>query len=162
MLRPRSEDIYQKACSVIPGGVNSPVRAFKGLGMTPLIVESGSGDQIQDVDGHVFIDYCLSWGALILGHAEPQIIRGVHEQMLKGSSFGIATQIEQQLAEKIAGLVPSVEKIRFVSSGTEATMTALRIARGYTERPKILKFIGNYHGHRLMLFSCKQGLEYRV
>ncbi|MDP1607743.1 MAG: glutamate-1-semialdehyde 2,1-aminomutase [Chlamydiales bacterium] len=147
MLRPRSETIYQKACRVIPGGVNSPVRAFKGLGITPLIVESGKGDQIQDVDGHVFIDYCLSWGALILGHAHPQIVQAAYEQMLKGSSFGIATQIEQQLAEKIVNLIPSVEKIRFVSSGTESTMTALRIARGYTERPKILKFIGNYHGH---------------
>ncbi len=147
MLRVQSEAIYRKACAVIPGGVNSPVRAFSGLGLSPLIVESGAGDQIKDVDGNVLIDYCLSWGPLILGHAHPTVVKGVSEQLAKGSSFGIATEIEQRLAEKIVHLIPSLEKIRFVSSGTEATMTALRLARGYTERPKIIKLIGNYHGH---------------
>lgn len=147
MLRLKSEKIYQKACSVIPGGVNSPVRAFKGLGIPPMIVESGAGDQIRDVDGNVFIDYCLSWGPMILGHAHPDVVKAACDQMAKGSSFGIATEGEQKLASKIVSLYPSVEKIRFVSSGTEATMTALRIARGYTERAKIIKFIGNYHGH---------------
>ena len=129
------------------GGVNSPVRAFKGLEVSPLIVESGAGDQICDVDGNVFIDYCLSWGPLILGHAHPAVVRAACDQMGKGSSFGIATEIEQKLASKIAQFFPSVDKMRFVSSGTEATMTAIRVARGYTERPKIIKFIGNYHGH---------------
>ncbi|HAB99855.1 MAG TPA: hypothetical protein DCE71_08545 [Parachlamydiales bacterium] len=147
MLRTKSEAIYQKACAVIPGGVNSPVRAFSGLGTSPLIVESGKGALIRDVDGNVFIDYCLSWGPMILGHAHPAVVKGVSEQMAKGSSFGIATEIEQRLAEKIVHLIPTLEKIRFVSSGTEATMTALRLARGYTERPKIIKLIGNYHGH---------------
>ena len=147
MLRTKSEAIYQTACSVIPGGVSSPVRAFKGLGITPLIVESGAGDQIRDVDGNVFIDYCLSWGPMILGHAHPNIVKAACEQITMGSSFGIATEIEQKLASKIVGFFPSVDKIRFLSSGTEATMTAIRIARGYTERTKIIKFIGNYHGH---------------
>lgn len=147
MLRVKSEEIYRKSCAVIPGGVNSPVRAFSGLGISPVIVRSGSGDQIVDSDGNSFIDYCLSWGPLILGHAHPDVVKAASEQMAKGSSFGIATEAELHLAEKIISLIPSLEKIRFVSSGTEATMTALRIARGYTERPKIIKFIGNYHGH---------------
>jgi glutamate-1-semialdehyde 2,1-aminomutase len=132
---------------VIPGGVNSPVRSFQKLGMSPLIVESGAGDLIRDVDGNSFIDFCGSWGSLILGHAHPQVVRGAVEQIQKGSSFGIATEIEEKIAAKIVSLLPSVEKLRFVSSGTEATMTAMRLARGYTERPKIVKFTGHYHGH---------------
>jgi glutamate-1-semialdehyde 2,1-aminomutase len=147
MLRTRSEEVYRKSCAVIPGGVNSPVRAFTGLGISPLIVEKGAGDLIWDVDGHVFVDYCLSWGPMILGHAHPNVVKGVVEQMGRGSSFGIATEIEERLAEKLVSLIPSLEKVRFVSSGTEATMTALRLARGYTERSKIIKFMGNYHGH---------------
>ena len=147
MIRTRSAEIFRKASSVIPGGVNSPVRAFSGLGISPMIVESGLGDLIVDADGHQYIDYCLSWGPLILGHAHPEVVRTACDQVAKGSSYGIATEIEARLAAKIVSLYPSVEKVRFVSSGTEATMTALRIARGYTERPKIIKFIGNYHGH---------------
>lgn len=146
-MRTISEEIYKKACSVIPGGVNSPVRAFKGLGMTPMIVASGSGDLVRDVDGNEYIDFCGSWGPLILGHAHPQIINAVCEQAKKGTSFGIATEIEEQLAAKIVGLIPSIEKIRFVSSGTEATMSAIRLARGFTGRSKIVKFKGHYHGH---------------
>lgn len=146
-MRKKSAAIYAKACEVIPGGVNSPVRSFRHLRMAPLIVESGAGDQLRDVDGNTYIDYCCSWGALILGHAHPQIVKGVCDQMGKGSSFGIATEIEEQIASKIVGLLPSVEKLRFVNSGTEATMTAMRLARGYTERPKIIKFTGHYHGH---------------
>lgn len=115
--------------------------------MSPLIVESGAGDLIRDVDGNSFIDFCGSWGSLILGHAHPQIVRGAVEQIQKGSSFGISTEIEQKIAAKIVGLIPSVEKLRFVNSGTEAAMTAMRLARGYTERPKIIKFTGHYHGH---------------
>ena len=142
-----SETIFSNACKVIPGGVNSPVRSFKSVGLKPMIVESGYGDMIRDVDGNEFIDYCCSWGPLILGHAHPAVVRAAQEQIAKGSSFGIATEVEEKLATKIVGLIPSIEKIRFVSSGTEATMTALRIARGFTGRSKIVKFAGHYHGH---------------
>ncbi len=146
-MRKNSEAIYERSCNVIPGGVNSPVRAFKGLGIKPMIVESGSGDTIRDVDGKEYIDFCMSWGPLILGHAHPDVLRAANEQLAKGFSFGIATEVEEKLATKIVGLIPSVEKIRFVNSGTEAGMTALRLARGFTERPKIVKFTGHYHGH---------------
>lgn len=146
-MRPKSAEVYERACKVIPGGVNSPVRSFRHLRMPPLIVESGAGDQLRDVDGNSYIDYCCSWGSLILGHAHPQVVKGVCEQMARGSSFGIATEIEERIASQIVHLVPSIEKLRFVSSGTEATMTAMRLARGYTERPKIIKFTGHYHGH---------------
>lgn len=146
-MRPRSEAVYKKACAVIPGGVNSPVRSFKSLGMSPLIVESGKGSVIRDVDGHEYIDYCQAWGSLILGHAHPRIVRRASLQMTKGSSFGIATEIEEEMASCIVRLIPSIEKVRFVSSGTEATMTALRLARGFTGRSKIIKFTGHYHGH---------------
>jgi glutamate-1-semialdehyde 2,1-aminomutase len=146
-MRKKSAAIYQRACSLIPGGVNSPVRSFRHLKMDPLIIESGKGDLLYDLDGHQYIDFCCSWGSLILGHAHPQIVKSVCEQMTKGSSFGISTALETEIAAKIVELVPSIEKLRFVSSGTEAVMTALRLARGYTGRPKILKFTGHYHGH---------------
>lgn len=146
-MRTKSKEIYDKACAVIPGGVNSPVRSFRHLRMPPLIVESGDGCRIRDVDGNSYIDFCCSWGALILGHAHPQVVKGACEQMQKGSSFGIATEIEQRIAAKVVSLIPSIEKLRFVNSGTEATMTAMRLARGFTERPKIVKFTGHYHGH---------------
>lgn len=146
-MRKQSEAIFQRALQVIPGGVNSPARSFKGLGMTPMIVESGFGAVIRDVDGNEYIDYCQAWGSLILGHAHPDIVRAACAQISQGSSFGIATQVEEEMASTIVRLVPSVEKIRFVSSGTEATMTALRLARGFTTRPKIIKFTGHYHGH---------------
>lgn len=146
-MRTKSETIYKQACSLIPGGVNSPVRSFKGLGISPMIVESGKGDLIRDADGKEYIDYCGSWGSLILGHAHPAIVTAACEQMGKGSSFGISTAVEVEIASKIVAQIPSVEKIRFVNSGTEATMTAMRLARGYTERSKILKFSGHYHGH---------------
>lgn len=147
MLRVKSKEIYEKASRVIPGGVNSPVRSFRHLRMSPLIVESGKGGRIWDVDGHSYIDFCCSWGALILGHAQSQVLEGACEQMKKGTSFGIATEIEQKIAQKIVDLIPSIEKLRFVNSGTEAAMTAMRVARGFTERPKIIKFTGHYHGH---------------
>jgi len=146
-MRTKSEIIYQQSCGVIPGGVNSPARSFKGLGISPMIAASGKGDLIRDADGKEYIDYCGSWGSLILGHAHPAIVRAACEQIEKGSSFGIATEVELKIASKVVELVPSIEKIRFVNSGTEATMTAMRLARGYTERPKILKFTGHYHGH---------------
>jgi len=161
MLREKSESIYRKSCAAIPGGVNSPVRAFGGLGISPLIVQSGKGDLIQDVDGYSFIDYCLSWGPMILGHAYPAVVNAVCRQMAKGSSFGIATEAELKLAEKIRSFFPSIEKIRFVSSGTEATMTAIRIARAYTDRPKIIKFIGHYHGHHdALLVQAGSGVSH--
>ncbi len=148
MTRTKSEEIFTKNCAVIPGGVNSPVRSFQSVGLSPpLIVASGKGDTITDVDGKEYIDYCGSWGALILGHAHEKVVQAAQEQMALGSTFGIATEIEGILAKTIIDLVPSIEKIRFVSSGTEATMTAMRLARGFTGRPKIVKFTGHYHGH---------------
>lgn len=146
-MQTQSETIFEKLCRVIPGGVNSPVRSFSAVSMRPMIVASGKGALITDVDGHEYIDYCGSWGALILGHAQPDVVKAVQAQVALGSSFGITTAVEELLASKIVGLIPSVEKIRFVSSGTEATMTALRLARGATGRPKIVKFAGQYHGH---------------
>lgn len=145
--RPRSQAIYQKACEVIPGGVNSPVRSFKGLGDLPLIVEKGKGALIEDVDGHGYIDYCCSWGSLIHGHNPDFLIHSVKKQLEKGLSFGIATQIELEIAEKIVDLLPSVEMVRFVSSGTEAVMSAIRLARAVTGKPVVIKFEGHYHGH---------------
>ena len=147
MHRVQSHEIYQKSCRVIPGGVNSPVRSFMHLKMPPLVIASGKGANITDVDGNSYIDFCGSWGALILGHAHDGILEAVYSQMQQGTSFGITTPIEMQIAEEIVKLLPSIEKIRFVSSGTEATMTAMRIAKGATKRPKILKFSGHYHGH---------------
>lgn len=142
-----STSIYNDSCCVIPGGVNSPVRSFREIGITPLIVERGAGDTIWDVDGHEYIDYCCSWGALILGHAFPSVVEKAVHQAALGSSFGIATQLEHTIASHLVKHLPSLEKVRFVSSGTEATMSVLRLARGYTGRSKILKFNGNYHGH---------------
>lgn len=146
-MRRKTDAIYARSCAVIPGGVNSPVRSFKGLNMTPMIVESGRGALIWDVDGREYIDYCMGWGSLILGHAHEAVCRAAIEQVQKGSSFGIATEVEERLGSKIVELIPSIEKLRFVSSGTEATMTALRLARGVTGKTKIVKFIGHYHGH---------------
>lgn len=142
-----SQHIYEGLCEVIPGGVNSPVRACKHLLPHPVIAERGEGDMLYDVDGKEYIDYCCSWGSLIHGHAHPKILAAAHERMLKGTSFGLTTEIEGRLARKVCELVPSVEKVRFVSSGTEATMSATRLARGYTKRELVVKFTGNYHGH---------------
>lgn len=146
-FRPNSEALYLDSCALMPGGVNSPVRAFKGMEMTPLIVEKGKGDTIWDVDGHSYIDFCQSWGSLILGHAPPHVVAKASEQLANGTSFGIATPYEKNLAEIIIRHLPSIEKVRFVSSGTEATMTAIRLARGFTGKPVIVKFNGHYHGH---------------
>ncbi len=146
-MRKKSEQIYQAACAVIPAGVNSPVRAFPGMQMTPLIVEKGEGDTLSDADGRTYIDYCCSWGALILGHAPPQVVEAAILQVQRGSTFGISTAVEERLASHIIKHMPSIEKIRFVSSGTEAAMSAIRLARGFTGRPLIVKFIGHYHGH---------------
>ncbi|MBS4168565.1 glutamate-1-semialdehyde 2,1-aminomutase [Parachlamydia sp. AcF125] len=145
--RAASQLTYNHLCSVIPAGVNSPIRACKGLDQLPLVAESAEKDLIQDVDGNQFIDYCGSWGALIHGHAHPKILAAVQKRLEKGTTFGVTSAIEGQLASKVVQWIDSVEKIRFVSSGTEATMSAVRLARGYTGRPYIIKFNGHYHGH---------------
>jgi glutamate-1-semialdehyde 2,1-aminomutase len=145
--RTSSRQIFQDSCDVIPGGVNSPTRAFPGLDMTPLIAARGFGAVVFDADDHCYIDYCCSWGALILGHCHPSIVKAATAQMQMGAGFGMATAVELQMAQKVRQHLPSIEKIRFVSSGTEATMSAIRVARGYTSRDKIVKFEGHYHGH---------------
>lgn len=143
-----SQDTYDRLCQVIPGGVNSPVRACFEMEQTPLVVDYAIEDKLVDVDGHSYIDYCCSWGVLIHGHAHPQILKAVMARAAKGTTFGITTAIEEQLARKVVEIMgPSIEKIRFVSSGTEATMSAVRLARGYTKRDLLIKFSGNYHGH---------------
>lgn len=145
--RPKSLEIYNRLCEVIPGGVNSPVRSAKNTGQHPLVADRGEGDLIYDPDGHSYIDYCGSWGALIHGHCHPDITRHAQRRLSLGSSFGITTAIEEELARYIVAIMDSVDKIRFVSSGTEATMSAIRLARGFTGRELIVKFAGNYHGH---------------
>jgi len=143
----KSRDLYKEACTLIPGGVNSPVRAFKAVGGGPLFIEKGKGSKIYDVDGNEYIDYVMSWGPLILGHADSEVVSALKECSEKGISFGAPTELETRLASLVVDKFPSIENIRFVNSGTEATMTALRLARAYTGRDKILKFDGCYHGH---------------
>jgi len=145
--RAKSAALYEKAKTYFPGGVNSPVRAFKSVYGTPLFIEKGDGSHIWDADGNEFIDFCCSWGPLILGHNHASVRNKVTEVMQKGMSFGAPTALENELAELILGNNKFIEKIRFVSSGTEAVMSAIRLARGYTKRDKILKFEGCYHGH---------------
>ena len=147
MKRDRSEALFQKAKKYFPGGVNSPVRAFRSVGGTPLFIERGKGSHIWDADGNEFIDFCCSWGPLILGHANPKVVEAIKIAVEKGSSFGAPTALENQLAELILSNNSFIEKLRFVSSGTEAVMSAIRLARGFTKRNKILKFEGCYHGH---------------
>ena len=142
---------FEAAQQVMPGGVNSPVRAFRAVGGTPVFVDSGSGSRFTDLDGNSFIDYVLSWGPLILGHAHPKVVEATTEALRKGTSFGAPTTAETRLAELIVERVPSVDMVRLVSSGTEATMSALRLARAATGRDKIVKFAGCYHGHGDML-----------
>jgi glutamate-1-semialdehyde 2,1-aminomutase len=143
----KSEKLFKDSQKVIPGGVNSPVRAFKAVGSKPVFIEKARGPYLFDVDGNRYIDYCLSWGPMILGHANPRVLGRVKQVMSKGTSFGIPTELETQLARMIVGAIGSVEKVRLVSSGTEAVMTAIRLARGCTGHDKIIKFIGCYHGH---------------
>ena len=147
MKREQSEALFEKAKTYFPGGVNSPVRAFRSVGGTPLFIDRGKGSHIWDADNNEFIDYCCSWGPLILGHANKKVIEAITETVKKGSSFGAPTALENDLAELILSNNKFIEKIRFVSSGTEAVMSAIRLARGYTKRNKILKFEGCYHGH---------------
>lgn len=147
LSRPKSEKIYRELCDLLPGGVNSPIRAFKAVNQLPMVASYGIEDQIYDEDGNGYIDYCGSFGALIHGHAHPAIVEAIQDSARKGTTFGVTTAIEGQLAEKIIELMPSIEKIRFVSSGTEATMSAIRLARGHTKKELVIKFSGNYHGH---------------
>lgn len=143
----KSKQLFDEAVHLMPGGVNSPVRAFKSVNMDPLFIDSAKGAKVKDVDGNEYIDYVLSWGPLILGHTDEEVVEAIKQQAEKGSSFGAPTAVENELAKLVIDRVPSVEMIRFVSSGTEATLAALRLARGYTNRNKILKFEGCYHGH---------------
>src|SRR2546428_6536253 len=145
--REKSAELYKKSKTFFPGGVNSPVRAFKSVYGAPLFIEKGDGPYLWDVDGNKFIDFCCSWGPLILGHNNTKIREKVAETALKGMTFGAPTAIENELAELILKHNKYIEKLRFVSSGTEAVMSAIRLARGYTKRDKILKFEGCYHGH---------------
>jgi glutamate-1-semialdehyde 2,1-aminomutase len=147
MKRDRSHKIFERAQQLMPGGVNSPARAFGGVGGEPIVVERGEGAYLWDIDGNRYIDYVGSWGPLILGHAHPAVVAAVEEAAGRGTSFGAPTEKENELAELIVKAVPSIEKVRLVSSGTEATMSAIRLARGFTGRDVIVKFAGNYHGH---------------
>lgn len=138
---------YKEAVKLMPGGVNSPVRAYKNVDMTPIFIERGKNQNLYDIDGNAYIDYVLSWGPLILGHADDEVIKALKDTIDKGTSFGAPTLLENKIAELVQKFVPSMEMMRMVSSGTEATMSAVRLARGYTKRDKIVKFIGCYHGH---------------
>ncbi|WP_026826509.1 MULTISPECIES: glutamate-1-semialdehyde 2,1-aminomutase [Exiguobacterium] len=143
----RSQEAFEQARPLMPGGVNSPVRAYKSVGMTPIFAERGEGSRVYDIDGNEYIDYVLSWGPLILGHRDPVVTKAIQEQAEKGWTFGTPTELETKMAELVIDRVPSIEMVRMVNSGTEATMAALRLARGYTGKTKILKFEGCYHGH---------------
>ncbi len=143
----RSEQLFAAAQRVIPGGVNSPVRAFRSVGGTPRFIDHGAGAYLWDADGNRYVDYVLSWGPLILGHAHPTVVEAITRQAARGTSFGAPTELETELAEAIIAAVPGIRQVRFVSSGTEATMSALRLARAVTGRTRIVKFAGCYHGH---------------
>ncbi|MBZ0290824.1 MAG: aminotransferase class III-fold pyridoxal phosphate-dependent enzyme, partial [Anaerolineae bacterium] len=151
MKTAQSEKLFARAQELIPGGVNSPVRAFRSVGGTPRFIERGDGAYIWDADGNRYIDYVLSWGPLVLGHAHPKVVEALQTALLRGTSYGAPTTLESELAELVINTVPSIEMIRFVNSGTEATMSALRLARAYTGREKIVKMAGCYHGHADML-----------
>jgi glutamate-1-semialdehyde 2,1-aminomutase len=149
----RSDELFAEAQRVIPGGVNSPVRAFRAVGGHPRFIERGEGAYLYDVDGQRYIDYVLSWGPLILGHAHPAVVQAITQQAAKGTSYGAPTAMETQLAEMVIATMPAIEMVRFVNSGTEATMSVLRLARAATGRSKIIKFEGCYHGHADFLLS---------
>lgn len=159
LRQPTSEDLYRRACRVLPGGVNSPVRAFRAVGGVPHFYASAHGATFTDVDGNVFIDYVMSWGPLIVGHAHPQVLTAVQRAAAAGTSFGAPCAAEVELAERVVASYPGCEMVRFVSSGTEAVMAAVRLARGVTGRSRILKFDGCYHGHvDALLVNAGSGL----
>ena len=147
LVMDRSARLMERAVSLMPGGVNSPVRAFRSVGGDPLFMERGEGSRIYDADGNSYLDYVMSYGPLILGHAQPEVVEAIQKTARKGTTFGAPTALEVDLAELVCEVVSSIESVRMTSSGTEATMSAIRVARGYTGREKILKFDGNYHGH---------------
>lgn len=143
----KSHRLFKRACELIPGGVNSPVRAFRAVGGNPIFIDRAKGSKIYDVDGNMYIDFVLSWGPLILGHAHPKVVNALKKAIEKGTSYGAPTSLEIELAELVLKAYPSMDKVRMVNSGTEATMSAIRVARGFTKRDKIIKFEGCYHGH---------------
>src|SRR5438094_8747900 len=144
---PRSDKLFAAASRILPGGVDSPVRAFKAVGATPLFIVRGKGARIEDADGHRYIDYVMSWGPLIHGHAPKGLLEALAAAAARGTSFGAPTELETRLAQRVAMLMPSMERVRFVSSGTEAAMSAARVARAATKRDRLIKFEGCYHGH---------------
>jgi glutamate-1-semialdehyde 2,1-aminomutase len=143
----KSIEAFKKAQEFIPGGVNSPVRAFRSVHMNPVFIQKGKGSIVTDIDGNNYIDFLSSWGPLLFGHAHERIVSAINEAAQKGTSYGAPTEYETEMAELIVEMIPSVEKVRMVNSGTEANMSAIRLARGYTKRDAIVKFAGNYHGH---------------
>ena len=149
----RNQELFAAACRHIPGGVNSPVRAFKGVGGTPVFIKKGQGAYLWDTDGKQYIDYIGSWGPMIVGHSHPTIVKAVQEAAVDGLSFGAPTEAEILMADKVCEIMPSMDMVRMVSSGTEATMSAIRLARGYTKRDKLLKFEGCYHGHAAVSYT---------
>lgn len=159
LVTTRSEELFRQAQDLLPGGVNSPVRAFRSVGSQPLFIERGEGAYVFDVDGNRYLDYVLSWGPLILGHAHPRVVQAIAETAQKGTSFGAPSPLELELARRVQGFYPSIELVRFVNSGTEATMSAARLARAFTNRSYIIKFEGCYHGHAdLFLVQAGSGV----
>ena len=159
MNHTKSHELMAEAVKVIPGGVNSPVRAFKSVGAAPIFYDRAKGDRVWDADGNEYIDFVGSWGPMILGHTPDVVLDAVREQLAKGTSFGAPTELEVRMAETLVEVVPSIEMVRMVSSGTEATMSAIRLARGFTGRDKFVKFDGNYHGHSdALLVAAGSGL----
>ena len=155
----RSIELFAAAQRLLPGGVDSPVRAFKAVGGQPLFIERGEGAYLVDVDGNRYIDYVLSWGPLILGHAHPRVVAAVQEAAARGTSYGAPSPLELDLARRVVERMPAIEMVRFVNSGTEATMSAIRLARAFTRRDKIVKFEGGYHGHAdLLLVKAGSGV----
>ena len=150
----KSQELFERACGLFPGGVNSPVRAFKAVGGTPVFLARGEGAFVWDADGNRYTDFLGSWGPLILGHGNPQVVAAIADAARQGTTFGASTEREIQLGEAVRALFPSMERMRFVSSGTEATMSALRVARGFTGRDKLIKIDGGYHGHADMLLAA--------
>lgn len=159
MIIQKSKDLFQQAQTVLPGGVDSPVRAFRAVGGQPLFIERGEGPYLYDVDGNRYIDYVLSWGPLILGHAHPEVIAAIQQAAERGTSYGAPSPLEIELGRLVQEMMPNIELLRFVNSGTEATMSALRLARAFTQRNKIIKFEGCYHGHAdLLLVQAGSGV----
>ncbi len=155
----KSVELFEKACHVLPGGVDSPVRAFRAVGGQPLFIQRGQGPYLYDVDGNRYVDYVLSWGPLVVGHAHPRVVSALQESAALGTSYGAPSPLEVELAERVQSFMPGIEMLRFVNSGTEATMSALRLARAYTQRNKIIKFEGCYHGHAdLLLVQAGSGV----